>query len=504
MSDAPVEAAESRSGSSRYLLAVPAGAAAIFYFYWYISTYSAYAADDAFIHLRIARNFVESGAPYYNPGQAVAGSSSPLWTVLLTALFSVFGPRFQLLPVVAWVCTIGVFCACTWILSERFSVGAAIAAAFVIVSVLVLPVSASLMETPAALLFFALSVICFARARFAAFGALSALAFAVRYEFALWLVLGFAFAEGRKGKARYLCGAAAPLAFVVWFNHYYFGAFIPNTVWAKSKVYTLSAEEFVTEMGVDVPSFIDFVAVNVLVAVQCLRRKPPAWANAAGLFAVGLFALYGVTRTFIFPWYRPLLLLPLVIACALAPLRGRFWVLALLVVALRTLPIASAEEAYGLLVADPGFYREYMIGARVRQYLRIGDELSHLFPNAVVMAPEIGGLGWTFHGRIIDAIGLVSPECLRFHPLKVPEERAIGSLGAIPPQAVQELAPDVVVSMEKFSQAFKRAMASGAIDNYALFRNYPVVSEEVSKRSGARTVWDSLWTQVYVRRAEGS
>ncbi len=30
-----------------------------------------YGFDDAYIHFRVARNFVETGAPYFNPGEAV-------------------------------------------------------------------------------------------------------------------------------------------------------------------------------------------------------------------------------------------------------------------------------------------------------------------------------------------------------------------------------------------------------------------------------------------------
>src|SRR3954462_10429177 len=39
--------------------------------------------DDAWIHQVFARNLFQRGEFSYNPGQLVAGSTSPLWTVLL-------------------------------------------------------------------------------------------------------------------------------------------------------------------------------------------------------------------------------------------------------------------------------------------------------------------------------------------------------------------------------------------------------------------------------------
>src|SRR5512133_1972289 len=47
--------------------------------------------EDAFIHFRIARNLAETGQPYFNVGERVMGSSSPLWTVLLAAGLKLVG-----------------------------------------------------------------------------------------------------------------------------------------------------------------------------------------------------------------------------------------------------------------------------------------------------------------------------------------------------------------------------------------------------------------------------
>ena len=48
-----------------------------------------YAFDDAFIHFRVARNFFETGYPYYNIGEMLKVSTSSGWIVFLTVLFGI-------------------------------------------------------------------------------------------------------------------------------------------------------------------------------------------------------------------------------------------------------------------------------------------------------------------------------------------------------------------------------------------------------------------------------
>ena len=52
--------------------------------------------DDAWIHLHFARNLAEGAGFSYNPGRPVAGSTAPLWTLLLAAGAAAFGPSLAL------------------------------------------------------------------------------------------------------------------------------------------------------------------------------------------------------------------------------------------------------------------------------------------------------------------------------------------------------------------------------------------------------------------------
>src|SRR5262245_11580568 len=59
--------------------------------------------DDSWIHLHFARNLAEGLGFAYNPGAPVAGSTAPLWTVLLAATGIVLGASLWMAKVLGVV-----------------------------------------------------------------------------------------------------------------------------------------------------------------------------------------------------------------------------------------------------------------------------------------------------------------------------------------------------------------------------------------------------------------
>jgi hypothetical protein len=63
--------------------------------------------DDSWIHLHFARNLAEGAGFSYNPGRPVAGSTAPLWTLLLAGVAVFAGASVAMVKVVGVLCTVG-------------------------------------------------------------------------------------------------------------------------------------------------------------------------------------------------------------------------------------------------------------------------------------------------------------------------------------------------------------------------------------------------------------
>ena len=63
--------------------------------------------DDSWIHLHFARNLAEGAGFAYNPGRPVAGSTAPLWTLLLAAGVLVGGASVATAKALGIACALG-------------------------------------------------------------------------------------------------------------------------------------------------------------------------------------------------------------------------------------------------------------------------------------------------------------------------------------------------------------------------------------------------------------
>src|SRR3989442_2390532 len=62
--------------------------------------------DDSWIHLQFARNLAEGAGFAYNPGMPVAGSTAPLWTLLLGAAVRAGGAQLWVAKLLGIACTL--------------------------------------------------------------------------------------------------------------------------------------------------------------------------------------------------------------------------------------------------------------------------------------------------------------------------------------------------------------------------------------------------------------
>ena len=456
------------------------------------------AFDDTYIHLRIARNLLRTGNAWFNPGERVMATSSPVWTLLLAGLRVPEHPA--MLPLVEalllWISAVLAFRVVRKSLPAElpwphFPVVATVASAATIT--FLLPSSIGQMETPLAIAL--LLAAWMAALREESFAGrwmalpLLALAAATRLEFVPVLFLAACaalFGQRRRALAGVVPAMLIAAAAAAW-TFLQFGVLLPNSVRAKQVTYSFTlrqaAHQFYASRLRD-EVFLALLGCLLAIAIGDALRPAgrdgmeAAEAGKAGragagraqrfgllamLTALLLVANYLLHHAVIFDWYRPLVLVPLALgvavtgACAGGPLpvrrvAGLMSALALLFAMLE--PLRQAWKFAGAAIA-PTAARESRVdggdSARVRGYLEMGETLRRLCPGSRLLTPEIGALGWAFDGYVYDSFGIASPEALRYQPLPPPYPR-----GGTPAGYVMAVLPDVMVGYRVLDLAAAR------------------------------------------------
>lgn len=398
--------------------------------------------DDAWIHQTYARNLVQSGEWAFVPGYASAGSTSPLWTLLLA-----LGVALRV-PHLVW----------TYALGYALLLGNAIVAA---------ELSRRLITSrPLIWIITALAVVLEWHLVWAAVSGMETLALAFLASLVLWrlqdqrpnaaltgLLIGLAVTvrpDGlsllpiavlvlgvwppgwesggprRRHAAAQLLWLALGLALILvpylWFNYRLSGSIWPNTLYAKQAEYAvlleqpplvrlwqLAAQPFVVGGQVLLIPGLVWALRSWIQARDWKRLLIPTWALAfLGAYVLRLPVTYQHGR-----YLMPIIPIVLVLgvggaAGLLAAIRNQ--------VAARVLRRAWAGSATVLWLAflalgaqayarDVGFIETQLVAAA-----RWMDE--HISPTEQVAAHDIGALGYFAPRPIIDLAGLVSPEVI--------------------------------------------------------------------------------------------
>ncbi len=499
-----------------------------------------YAHDDAYIHFRIASHLVEYGVPYFNPNEPVKASSSSGWTVLLSGvvgLSSLFGSATNLRSLAAIINSVMTTCGALiyTLLLVRLSEGhhrffISYLGFLVVYVSLTIPPSIGLMETATALVIAGVAFHLLLSDSKYCLSLFSASVF-FRPELVILLVLVLFYVIARRRfshKDTFLFSLLGALPFLIY-DYFFFGTLLPNAIKAKAIVYSLSYRDTVLTMlsrllddlplssacDLYVSYEVAFAYVLFLLGLVCAHigiftfREVRFLSRCNGderSYVSGLIMLWGVcvlgayvaTKTYIFPWYEPLYVVPtlLVIGKTILGTRSPFASLGLAVFAIPMLAqMLGLSQVLSAASGNPTCYQDFEVGARVRQYIQIGSRLFDQYPRATLMTSEIGGLGYGFKGHIVDGVGLISPGALRYHPMSVPDKRSAGTIGAIPVGFIEEISPELIVSYDVFAEAFLR---SDALDHYVRIK-YPVFVEEDINRSDIKTLWGSEYLNVFIR-----
>ena len=410
--------------------------------------------DDSWIHQTYARNLALTGRWAYVPGVSSAGSTAPLWTLLLAV------GHLLRLPPLAWAYGLGGLCLVwlAWVgmalwrllwpayAGRDWLAGLSLVAAWPLVWA-----AASGMET---LLFVALGLTlvwqAVARARPGWLGVLAGLLVLARPEGLLLLLLVGVGLLARPGRLPallwYLLGAGLPLLPYFAFNLAVSGALWPNTFYAKQAEY---AALLVRPLPVRFASLLLFSLGGAEVGWRGMTGAhllllpgliPAGWLALRQdwhdrRLQHALLLLWAGGHVLLYAWRLPVTyqhgryLWAALPAWILYGLAGWLWLLARLPVRSRPGRVLRrvAGLVYGLLLAifflfglqayatDVAFIENEMVD--VARWLNQNTP-----PEALIAAHDIGAIGYFAQRPLLDLAGLITPELVD----RLADEAALG------------------------------------------------------------------------------
>jgi hypothetical protein len=483
-----------------------------------------YAFDDAYIHFRIARNLVEIGAPYYNTPDALKVSTSSGWIVFLAMIYwaakiinmeSNFPLLISLLNALISICDLIVYSKIMESLLKKQLTILQKLPLWITILALLLPSSIGLMETPLALLIAGLGIyflLCSKPRGFALLG----IAIYLRLELVVLVMLAGIIVVFQEKFRLYQILGYFTLGFVplIFGDLYYFHTIVPRSIIAKSMIYSLTPLDTLADvLSRSLPGFpiinpvLKSILFILIIGILCwtafresvISKKDSfsAMLCVSGLLVIGI---YTISHTHLFDWYIPLYTLPISIAYfsySYLTEQPRNIIIRLPLLCLVLLSTISIITTICSAFYRPNAFVLFESGSRVKMYLVVGKIINEDYPSATLLTSEIGGLGYSFHGKIFDAVGLASSDALSFHPMKVPEQRMSGGFGAIPPEYVRVVSPDIIVSYDTFAEALLMDDISSQYNIIAL----PAYLPEDATYSESKTIWGSKYLRVYIRKS---
>lgn len=458
--------------------------------------------DDAFITFRYARNLSAGLGFVYNVGERVLGTTTPLFTLLLAALGSALPVSHAHLALAINAVSDGLTCVLLagfiWRLIGSKSGAVLGAVAFALCSQSVAGATTG-METSLFTMLLAAAFCLYAWGR--TVGAAAALGMAVltRPEAIIAAGLMFLGIFVVKRGAAWREAAAFALVVLPWiaFATAYFGSPIANSLRAKEQSYqampalaalinfcsrfsNVFVDQIAGRLG-NLPvlrALIAWPARSVLLyehytpwfpllglgqaalwaagAWKSVRRSAAVWPIIA--FPPAYVAAYSVANPLMFEWYfvPPVPFYIMGIVAGLVALgrwaQRRLGLLRLGQARAAALGALLAVQILGFnLLPDAGGWlslRRPVWLERENLYRKAALLLDpHVDSATVIAAPEIGALGYYCDATILDAVGLVSPQAIRFNPVA---PSLADSNYAVPEALIDTFMPDYVVALEVF------------------------------------------------------
>jgi hypothetical protein len=385
--------------------------------------------EDSFISLRYAEHLAHGLGMVYNPGERVFGASTPLYVLFLAGLTRAGLPAVLVAKVVLSLmdgATLFLWCRWFYRRTGRLTTSLFFAILFGL-SPLIVVVSISGMETSLALLLLTLALLADQEDQSTVLGISLGLLMLVRPDGALAAAVLLGLRWRRTGRVPWAAAGLAALLLLPWLGiaTWYYGSPVPHSIPAKAAAYNIHRPSMLPNLRGTLAQFAPvtgnfgqlwaaFILMGTVIAGVAVGWRTPKLRPLPALF-LAWWAYLVIPRTVIFNWYFPILLLPAYLVATLGfdalqspaslPAQwgwSRRWPRAVLTALPTAMLIWMGFSARTTL---------HMQRAERNVRERIGLWLRDRTPEDATVALEpIGYIGYFSGRRILDEVGLVSPE----------------------------------------------------------------------------------------------
>jgi arabinofuranosyltransferase len=396
--------------------------------------------DDSWIHFQFARNLAEGQGFSYNPGVPVAGSTAPLWTLLLGGLFAVAGSHPHLAKVLGSAAALGAALAAARLaLAWTADRGAALLAG--VLTALSGPLlwgALSGMEVALAALLVTAGLLAHTQGRDLAAAALLALAVLARPECVLVFTLVWAAGPLTLRRLAVFAGCAgAVVGPWVAFNLATTGTLLPATAAAKIEGglvgFLAGASEPLTETLLSRPWRFSVEwggwlgSVNALLPLLLLPGVWLLWRRGGRRLAlpVAVLAVQPLAMALLAPYRGPafqegrysIQLLPMAFAVAALPVAalGGDGAAASGLARFRRLLVAGLAVAALVSLWPAATRYGWAVQNIEAMQVRLGRWVDANTPRDARLAlTDVGAIGYLSRREVIDVMGLVTPAILPY------------------------------------------------------------------------------------------
>jgi hypothetical protein len=447
--------------------------------------------DDSYITFRYAQNILAGEGFVYNPGDPVLGTTTPLYTLIMVVLGSVSGGTQAPFPELAMLVNAladGLTAVLLYMIGRHFKknlAGFGAALAWCITPFSVTFAIGGLETSVVVLLLVGMSYY-YLEGRVTAAAFLASLALLTRPD-TLLLVGPIALDHfirilRKQSKLRWQDVLALLLLPLIWYSFatWQFGSPIPHSVQAKLGAYRLGPEEglirllqhyatpfmadrwfgaaFAVGSGLLLYPFLYFIGAR-----SFFKRNTRSLTIM--LYPWLYLLVFAVANPLIFRWYLtpPLPFLFIGILAGVQEFFSsvfswpklkipKFIQSTLLVILITLIPFANLlcnweiHPDHGLDRPAPGmaWYQLELLYHKAAQIVQ-----PFLTPDTTLAAGDVGVLGYYTQARILDTVGLNSPEALPYYPL---DEKYYVTNYAVAPDLIIAEQPELVILMEVYGR----------------------------------------------------